>query len=747
MCKNWYSSTVQTQGLSQQVLYGTPGLNEVANTGGTSLINRGSHTKEGIPYFVQGERLYSVIKTVSLGADVFTANYLGVIPGTDRISSDDNGTQLMIIASGQGYIYNESSQWSGYESSEVASWSAVAYGNSTYVSVAPSLVMTSSDGITWTSRTAAAALSWESVVYGEGLFVATSSDGTGNRVMTSPDGITWTSRTSSADEDWYGLAYGGGLFVAIGYNSAAIMTSPDGITWTARTSPVSSTFISVAFGGGLYVAVSQGGKVITSPDGITWTERTIASAPAMNSVVYGNGLWVVMAYNPNGIFTSPDGITWTERVNPIGNNFMSVAYGNGKFVAVANFSATQPTTPVKSLSSIDGIEWFASPLEAPTTLNESKYLLVSFVNGDFVMISPLATTTSQVFISPVGASALQNIVDVDTDFDANGTPEKVRFIDSYFLVTTNSKKFIRSDANNGLAWNALNFGTAEADPDAIKALEIDNNKAFLFGAETIEPFDNVGGSGFGFQRSGLLYNKGVTSGDSVIKTTAGISFLGQGKDESPAMWSLTAGQLVKISHPGIDNEINGYSLADLEACFAQYYAEAGEFFVSFTFPLKTFVYGFASELWHERESSGLRWRVNSLTKAYGTIFAGDAIDGRIGELALDIYHEYDNYIEAQVSSPNFSNQGDRAFYPKIEATMEAGMGNADTPNPVLTYDYSDDGKIFKGARSRSLGKKGKYNMRTIWRRNGSAPRFRTNRFTFTGKNKRAFLKLEAEIEA
>ena len=53
----------------------------------------------------------------------------------------------------------------------------------------------------------------------------------------------------------------------------------------------------------------------------------------------------------------------------------------------------------------------------------------------------------------------------DAGFKANGVPEQVVFIDSFFLVTTDSKKFIRSDANNGLSWNALNFFTAEADPD------------------------------------------------------------------------------------------------------------------------------------------------------------------------------------------------------------------------------------------------------------------------------------------
>ena len=234
---------------------------------------------------------------------------------------------------------------------------------------------------------------------------------------------------------------------------------------------------------------------------------------------------------------------------------------------------------------------------------------------------------------------------------------------------------------------------------------------------------------------------------SVVKTTEGIAFLGGGKDESSSIWSLTGNTLVKISHPGIDNHLNGLPLEELQGCFAQYYSEAGAFFVSFTFSSVTFVYDFASQLWHERESSGLRWRVNSLTTAYGTLLAGDAIDGRIGEMSLDVYHEYDNYIEAQVCSPNFANQGERAKYPKIVATMEAGVGNSDTPDPVLTFDYSNNARTFTGARSRKIGKQGKYGTMAIWRRNGSASRYRTNRFTFTGKTKRAFIKLEADIEA
>ena len=746
ICKNWYSSPVQTEGLSQQVLYGTPGLIERANTGGTSRISRGAHTKEGIPYFVQGDRLYSVIKTTPLGVSTYTPVDLGYIAGTGRVSMADNGNQLMIVGGDVGYIYNEADAvWTESESA-ASGYFGLAYGANLFVGVSISgtgtRVQTSPDGITWTLRTSAADLSWRAITYGDGLFVAVAASGTGNRVMTSPDGITWTSRTSSVDNGWKAVTYGNGLFVAVSDTGTGdrVMTSPDGITWTTRVSAADNAWTGIAYGNGLFVAVSGDASgaqaTMTSPDGITWTNRASSDDnEAWNSIAFGDGKFVASASTPtnNSFMVSDDGLTWRNAVtDALSTESFRVAYGNGLFVGVSYLTAGS-----RAATSTDGINWeFNTIPSTTTTVGRIVY------GGDrFVSI----TSGTESFYSLYGGLGLQPIP--DSDFYANGLPRKVRFVDSYFAVTTNVKKWIRSAANDGLNWNALDFGTAEADPDNIQAIEIDNNDVYIFGTETVESFDNIGGSGFGFQRNNLIFNKGATSPDGVIKTTNGIAFLGAGKDESPAIWSLEAGSIVKISHPGIDNLLNGLSLEDLEACFAQYYAEAGAFFVSFTFPSITIVYDFASEKWHQRESSGLRWRVNSLTTGYGTLWAGDSIDGRIGEMALDIYHEYGNYIEAQVSSPNFSNQGDDAFYPLIELTMEAGMGNADTPDPVVTFDWSNNGKTFQGARARSTGVQGDYTRRSIWRQNGNAPRFRTNRFTYTGKTKRTIIKLEAEIEA
>lgn len=757
MCKNWYPAIIQTEALSQQVLYGTPGLSQLATAGGVSRINRGSHTKEGIPYFVCGDRLCVLDKTTPLGVDTFDIRDLGEITGSERVSMADNGTQLMIVADGQGWIYDESSNdWTLGASAEDNDWVSVAYLDGVYVAISDTgtnnRVMRSTDnGATWATVAGVTDLTWSCVIAANGRFFIVAQDGGTAQTRSSTDlGLVWTvtQGATPASKAWRSMAWvddlngSSGTIVAVANSgSGTFMYSVNlGANWIAGTVTSGIGWTGITYGGDRFVAVNRIGSTAISTDGINFTSTANTFTNGLQAVAYGGGIFVAVGTSTGGegIVYSNNGVDWNVADYVTTNAWRAIAYGNGVFVAVG--AATEVGGTKTVAISYDGRSW--EIIEAPA---DNDWAGITF--GERFVVVGESGTGDRVMTSINGGDNLRNILDYDTDFDANGTPEKVRFIDSYFLVTTNGKKFIRSDANNGLSWNALNFGTAEADPDPIKALEIDNNKAFIFGSQTIEPFDNVGGSGFGFQRSGLLFNKGVTSGDAVIKTTEGIAFLGQGQDESPAMWSLTGGSLAKISHPGIENVLNSYSLEDLEACFCMYYSEAGEFFVSFTFPQDTFVYGFAAQKWHERESSGLRWRVNSLTTAYAKLLAGDAIDGRIGEMNLDTYSEYGNHFEAQVASPNFSNQGDRAFYPRIEATMEAGVGDADTPNPTLTFDYSDNGHTFTGARSREIGKKGKYNTRAIWRRNGSAARYRTNRFTYTGMTKRTFIKLEADIEA
>ncbi len=109
-CVNLYPVVPQIASLSDGILLGTPGIEQIASTGTIEQQNRGARVKEGIPYFVNGVNLYRLHKTVSAeGVESFSTVSLGEVEGTGLVSLANSPTQLMILVpGGKGYIYNES---------------------------------------------------------------------------------------------------------------------------------------------------------------------------------------------------------------------------------------------------------------------------------------------------------------------------------------------------------------------------------------------------------------------------------------------------------------------------------------------------------------------------------------------------------------------------------------------------------------------------------------------------------------
>lgn len=108
-CNNWRVNIPQTEGaLSFGELVGTEGIDFIITSGLVLMANRGSHEKAGLPYFVNGETLYRLDRTIDAnGIEVFALASLGTIPGTATVSFADNGKQLIIVAGGLGWIQDE----------------------------------------------------------------------------------------------------------------------------------------------------------------------------------------------------------------------------------------------------------------------------------------------------------------------------------------------------------------------------------------------------------------------------------------------------------------------------------------------------------------------------------------------------------------------------------------------------------------------------------------------------------------
>jgi hypothetical protein len=339
----------------------------------------------------------------------------------------------------------------------------------------------------------------------------------------------------------------------------------------------------------------------------------------------------------------------------------------------------------------------------------------------------------------------------DADFTANGNPQQVVYIDGYFCLTTDSKKFIVSALNDGLSYNALDFGTAESDPDEIVAPVVFKNQLFIGGSQTIEAFQNIGGADFPFQRTGLFLSKGISSPFSIQSIQDTFVFVGAGANESPAIWALNGNSVAKISTTAIDKELSELTETQIADIFSWAYAEKGAYFVGFALPGTTLVYDTISKRWHERKSfvdgSLGAYRVTALVRAYNQLWAGDLVDGRIGLLDQDIYTEYGTEIRRTIVTQPFQNNMESFVVPELELTVESGVGNADAVDPQVGLERSTDAKVWSDMRLRSVGKVGEYNRRVIWNRNGRASRFELFRFTMSEPVKPVFIQMTADIVA
>lgn len=330
------------------------------------------------------------------------------------------------------------------------------------------------------------------------------------------------------------------------------------------------------------------------------------------------------------------------------------------------------------------------------------------------------------------------------DFAATeGGVTSVTSKDGYFIFTTKKEFFLSSlsTTSGGRDFNALDFSTAERKPDPIVRAMVIRNELYIFGTLTVEIFQNIGGTGFPFQRvNGATTDKGLIARFSAIEFDNSFVFLGSADGEKPSLWRGLGGSTQKISTSAIDNLINSYTESELNSVYTFKYAMGGSFFVGFTFPTKTIVYDATSSaiqgrpIWHERSTDGGVYRVNEIKSAYGKVFVGDDRSGNIGTIEPDLYTEYEETVSRQFTSMYLESQGTTLFISEAELKMRSGQGlfreNKEGVNPVVNMKYSDDGgETYIDAGNKAIGEKGKFNTRQVWRRLGRTPYSRLFRFT------------------
>lgn len=345
----------------------------------------------------------------------------------------------------------------------------------------------------------------------------------------------------------------------------------------------------------------------------------------------------------------------------------------------------------------------------------------------------------------------------DAGFTANGKSEQVVFVDGYFVHHA-GKNIFHSEINDGLEYNSLDVGSAQADPDDIVALIVYKNQLMALGRETVEVFANVAKFPFAFQRiPGYFIPEGCFAAFTPIQFNGQFAFLGgQTREKAQVLWG--SGQSFRrISTTAIEQKIQKATDTEISRAFTWSYSEDGAVFLGLVVNDDCFVYDAnASQLagkniWHERRSTRVeqankqvRWRVNAMVQAYGRIIVGDEFSGNFGSISLDNNEEYGNFIKRTLSTKPLTNQGENLFIDEVELTMESGV-TTDTDN-VIKLSWSDDNQVYADPLPADIGETGNYTLRQYWRRLGHSPRFRTFEISYSGRDKSTLLKMEIKLD-
>jgi hypothetical protein len=339
-------------------------------------------------------------------------------------------------------------------------------------------------------------------------------------------------------------------------------------------------------------------------------------------------------------------------------------------------------------------------------------------NGISAVFVDGTTTAPTVSLSTYASSYMSGDGWLGADF--------VGYLDGFFVFNKPSSQIFYISGALDLTVDALDFASAESNPDLLVSFIIDHEEIIFLGVESTEVFSNTGNQDFPFERrGGATMEVGCVAKHSVAKLDNSIVWLGNDERGDCTVWRMQGYQPVRISDFGMENALRSYTtISDAQAYS---YQINGHSFYQITFPTesKTWQYDAASGKWIEivcRDSDNnyLRHRSNCHVFFERKHLVGDFENGNIYQLDLDTYTDNGSPIPRIKTFAHMVSNGKRQFFNSLELDMEVGVGNSDDPDPQVSLRWSDDGgNTWSSTLTRSIGKVGEYSKRVKFNRLGS----------------------------
>jgi hypothetical protein len=250
----------------------------------------------------------------------------------------------------------------------------------------------------------------------------------------------------------------------------------------------------------------------------------------------------------------------------------------------------------------------------------------------------------------------------------------------------------------------------------------DHREVFLFKRDAAEVWYNSGAADFPLTRTASGYmEKGCVSRFGAIKADNSVFFAAS----DGTLCRVNGYTPVIISTTAIEQAIAKYATQE---CIAHTWIESSHTMVAFTYIENTFVYDCSTQLWHERQSYGLKnWRAAFVLRASNMTLVGDSQSNRLGILDAQVFTEWDQPLVSSVTSPPVPHPPDQETlqHAYLELIFEQGVGlnTGQGSDPKVMVQYSNnDGRTWSNEIWRPLGKIGEFNAAALINRLGQTTR-------------------------
>lgn len=408
------------------------------------------------------------------------------------------------------------------------------------------------------------------------------------------------------------------------------------------------------------------------------------------------------------------------------------------------------TTVTITIASPGVVTWTGHPFEdedaiqltttgaLPTGLSENTtYYVVNSTTNTFQLEATVGGGAINTSGTQSGTHTARSVLSAITDSDYPGLTT-VHFLDGYFVGhVADTGKFYICSLYDGRVWDALDFATAESNPDDLIGTFVNNGYLYLFGEYTTEIWANNGAQDFPFSRVGNAAPWGLVGTFSISKLGNTIAFLAKNQLGQNQVAVMNGASPQAISDFDIDRILN--DATDLTAATAFSFMSNGHQFYVLNVNSRTHYFDLATGIWGELKGDGMtRYNGEIATSFINEIVISDYNNGRLYRLDDSVYTFNGDEIAMEITGKVLADNREYLTIDEILVDFENGVGASTgsyTDPQVMLMVSKDQGHTFPIERWADLGKIGEYTTRSVWRRFGRARDF-TFRIRITDPVKR-----------